>query len=292
MKGATAIGFDVGGTNIRAALVSERGEILAWKVQQTENQPEFVVEQITKLVRSLNDGNVKAIGIGLPGRIDVQNDLILSGGYVDLTGVPLATTLRSSFDVSVTLDNDCNMALVGEQAVGHACGIANVMMFTIGTGIGGAVFSNGRIFRGRATAGQLGHLTVDVNGEVCLCGRRGCIETTSSGTALGRHIATAGLASDTTVEELFTRSSKGDAIASGVLALWVNPLRAAIDSAVAAFDPELVLLGGGLGIAAHRALAQFPAPSTWYQCPVEPAELGDRAGVIGAGLSALAKIAP
>jgi glucokinase len=292
MKEVTAIGFDVGGTNIRAALISKRGEILAWKVQQTESQPELVVEQITKLVRSLNDGNVKAIGIGLPGRIDVQNNLILSGGYVDLTGVPLATTLRSSFDVSVTLDNDCNMALVGEQAVGHARGIANVMMFTIGTGIGGAVFSNGRIFRGRATAGQLGHLTVDVNGEVCLCGRRGCIETTSSGTALGRHIATAGLASDTTVEELFTRSSKGDAIASGVLALWVNPLRAAIDSAVAAFDPELVLLGGGLGIAAHRALAQFPAPSAWYQCPVEPAELGDRAGVIGAGLSALAKIAP
>lgn len=292
MKEATAIGFDVGGTNIRAALISKHGEILAWKVQQTDNQPELVVEQITKLVRSLNDGNVKAVGIGLPGRIDVQNNLILSGGYVDLTGVPLATTLRSSFDVSVTLDNDCNMALVGEQAVGHARGIANVMMFTIGTGIGGAVFSNGRIFRGRATAGQLGHLTVDVNGEVCLCGRRGCIETTSSGTALGRHIATAGLASDTTVEELFTRSSKGDAIASGVLALWVNPLRAAIDSAVAAFDPELVLLGGGLGIAAHRALAQFPAPSTWYQCPVEPAELGDRAGVIGAGLSALAKIAP
>lgn len=292
MKEATAIGFDVGGTNIRAALISKHGEILAWKVQQTDNQPELVVEQITKLVRSLSDGNVKAVGIGLPGRIDVQNNLILSGGYVDLTGVPLATTLRSSFDVSVTLDNDCNMALVGEQAVGHARGIANVMMFTIGTGIGGAVFSNGRIFRGRATAGQLGHLTVDVNGEVCLCGRRGCIETTSSGTALGRHIATAGLTSDTTVEELFTRSSKGDAIASGVLALWVNPLRAAIDSAVAAFDPELVLLGGGLGIAAHRALAQFPAPSTWYQCPVEPAELGDRAGVIGAGLSALAKIAP
>ncbi len=292
MTQATAIGFDVGGTNIRAALVSERGEILSWKVQQTESQPGLVVEQITKLVNSLNDGNVKAIGIGLPGRIDVQNNLILSGGYVDLAGVPLALTLRTSFEVSVTLDNDCNMALVGEQAMGRGRGIANVMMFTIGTGIGGAVFSNGKIFRGRATAGQLGHLTVDVNGEVCLCGRRGCIETTSSGTALGRHIATAGLKPDTTVEELFTKSSQGDPIASGVLALWVNPLRAAIDSAVAAFDPELVLLGGGLGIAAHRALAQFPALATWYQCPVEPAELGDSAGVIGAGLSALAKLAP
>ena len=72
-------------------------------------------------------------------------------------------------------------------------GMSNAVMFTIGTGIGGAVIGNGKIFRGRATAGQLGHLTVDVNGEPCLCGRRGCVETTSSGTALGRHLASAGL---------------------------------------------------------------------------------------------------
>jgi glucokinase len=77
--------------------------------------------------------------------------------------------------------------------------------------------------------------------------------------------------------------------ASDVLARWINPLRAAIDSAVAAFDPELVLLGGGLGIAAHRALARFPALAPWYQCPVEPAALGDRAGVIGAALTGLAQ---
>ena len=292
MSKACAIGFDIGGTNIRAARISQSGKILEWLAQPTESEPGLVVKQIAGLVRLLNDGSVKAIGIGLPGRVDVQKNHILSGGYVDLTGVPLAPALAESFDVPVTLDNDCNMALVGEQAVGRARGIANVMMFTIGTGIGGAVFSNGKIFRGRATAGQLGHLTVDVNGEACLCGRRGCIETTSSGTALGRHIATAGLSSDTTIEELLCKSSKGDALASGVLALWVNPLRAAIDSAVAAFDPELVLLGGGLGIAAHQALAKFPALATWYQCPVEPAELGDRAGVIGAGLSALAKLTP
>lgn len=289
MKDATAIGFDVGGTNMRAARISGRGEILAWQTQPTESQPKHVAAQMVDLLHLLDDGSVKAVGVGLPGRIDVAHSRILSGGYVDLTGFPLAAALQGSFDGPVILDNDGNMALVGEQAVGRGRGIANVMMFTIGTGIGGAVFSNGKIFRGRATAGQLGHLTVDVNGEVCLCGRRGCVETTSSGTALGRHIATAGLNPETTVEELLTRSSRGDAIATGVLALWINPLRAAIDSAVAAFDPELILFGGGLGIAAHQALEQFPAQSTWYQCQVESAELGDRAGVIGSGLSALAK---
>ncbi len=290
MSEATAIGVDVGGTNIRAARISNEGSVLEWKAHPTASQPELVIAQINELFRSLDDGSVKAIGIGVPGRVDAGQGHVLSGGYVDLTGAPLAIALRESFAGPIIIDNDGNMALVAEQAVGRGRGIANVIMFTIGTGIGGAVFGNGRIFRGGATAGQLGHLTVDVNGEQCLCGRRGCVETTSSGTALGRHLAGAGLDPDTSVDALLSRSDNGDAVAASVLARWINPLRAAIDSAVAAFDPQLVLLGGGLGIAAHRALARFPAVAAWYQCPVEPAELGDRAGVIGAGLSALASL--
>ena len=288
MSQTTAIGVDVGGTNIRAARISEGGGILEWKAHPTAIQPNLVVAQISELLQSLDDGSVTAIGIGLPGRVDAAGGHVLSGGYVDLTGAPLAVKLRQTFAGPVIIDNDCNMALVAEQAVGRGRNISNVIMFTIGTGIGGAVFGNDRIFRGSATAGQLGHLTVDVNGELCLCGRRGCVETTSSGKALGRHLASAGLDPATSVDALLSNSENGDTHSSSVLALWVTPLRAAIDSAVAAFDPELVLLGGGLGNAAHRALARFPAVAAWYQCPVEPAELGDRAGVIGAGLSALA----
>ncbi len=288
MSEATAIGVDVGGTNIRAARISRDGAVLEWKAHPTASQPQLVVGQIKELFQSLNDGSAGAIGIGLPGRVDAAGGHVLSGGYVDLTGAPLAIAMRERFAGPVIIDNDCNMALVAEQALGRGRNISNVIMFTIGTGIGGAVFGNGRIFRGRATAGQLGHLTVDVDGEPCLCGRHGCVETTSSGTALGRHLAGAGLSPDTSIDELLSKSENGNPLASKVLAQWANPLRAAIDSAVAAFDPELVLLGGGLGIAAHRALARFPAVAAWYQCPVEPAALGDRAGVIGAGLTALA----
>lgn len=288
MSDATAIGFDVGGTNIRAARISARGEILDWKTQATQSEPKHFILQIATLLRELDDGSAKAIGIGLPGRIDQPHGKILSGGYIDLTGFPLTESVRAFFDGPVILDNDGNMALVGEQAVGRGRGLSNVLMFTIGTGIGGAVISDGKILRGRASAGQLGHLTVDLNGEQCLCGRRGCVETTSSGTALKRHIIEAGLNPETTVEELLAVSEKGNRLASEVLARWILPLRAAIDGAVAAFDPDMILLGGGLGVSAHLALEKFPAQSTWYQCPVEPAELGDRAGVIGAGLSALA----
>jgi glucokinase len=289
MTTATAIGIDVGGTNIRAARIAPGGAVQASAAQPTASEPALVARQIGELLDALDDG-VAAVGIGVPGRVDAAQARILSGGFVDLTGVPLAAILRKSFHGPVVIDNDCNMALVAEQAVGRAKGIANVVMFTIGTGIGGAVFSNGAILRGRGTAGQLGHITVDVDGEPCLCGRRGCVETASSGTALKRHIAAAGLHADTNVQDLLAMSSDGDVAASQVLALWAKPLRAAIDSAVAAFDPELVLLGGGLGIAAHRALASFPAVAPWYQCAVQPAELGDRAGVIGAGLSALARL--
>jgi glucokinase len=178
------------------------------------------------------------------------------------------------------------MALQAEMAKGAATGHDNIVMFTIGTGIGGAVAEGGRIVRGRATAGQLGHIGVDLDGEPCKCGRRGCVETTSSGTALGRHRARAGLGPEVSVDELFARDA--DAVARGILDAWARPLRAAIDTAVAMFNPDLVLLGGGLGGAAHQALADLPALAPWYQAPVLPAALGDDAGVIGAGLQALA----
>jgi glucokinase len=290
MISETAIGIDIGGTNIRAARISRSGDISEWTARPTSTRPAEAVAQLGQMIRTLNDGTVRAVGVGLPGRVDVRHAAILSGGYVDLTGVPLATALKDYFDGLVVLDNDANMALVGEQAVGRARGLADVVMFTIGTGIGGAIFSNGAIFRGRATAGQLGHITVDRDGEPCLCGRRGCVEMASSGTALGRLIASAGLNAGTTAEDLLRDAAHGDERASRILGQWARPLRAAIDSAVAAFDPELVLLGGGLGVAARRALKDFPAISPWYQCPVEAASLGDRAGVIGAGLSALAAI--
>jgi glucokinase len=112
----------------------------------------------------------------------------------------------------------------------------------------------------------------------------------SSGTALARHIAAAGLPDGTSVEILLDRAAVGDETARGVLAVWAAPMRVAIDTMVATFDPDVVVLGGGLGTAMHRALADFPAEARWYQCTVVPAVLGDRAGVIGAGLSALAHL--
>lgn len=284
---STAIGVDIGGTNLRAARVSGAGDILERVSERIDRDANNAIGRIIELVRQLDRPDVTAIGIGVPGRVDARRRTVLSGGYLNLAGAALAERVEAATGKPVIIDNDCNMALVAEIAAGAGRGRENVVMFTIGTGIGGAIVQEGQILRGRGTAGQLGHITVDVKGAACVCGRRGCVETTSSGTALARHIQEAGLPADTSIDDILRRAAKGNAVARQVLDAWAGPLRAAIDSASAAFDPDLVLLGGGLGKAAFKALQKVPALAPWYQYPVLSAALGDDAGVIGAAVCAL-----
>ena len=286
----TGIGIDVGGTQMRAARITAAGAVIDWTAQPTASEPLLVVVQLREMVRRLDDATVAAIGIGVPGRVDARRGRILSGGYVDLSGVSLADGLNDPRRRPVMVDNDGNMAMAGEHAAGAARGTQSAVMFTIGTGIGGAIISDGTMLRGRMAAGQMGHIAIDGSGERCICGRSGCVETVSSGTALGRHIAAAGLPAGTGIEALLSRAAEKDATALNVLAAWAMPMRHAIDTAVAIVDPEVVVLGGGLGTAMHRALKEFPAEAPWYQCAIVPAALGERAGVVGAGLSALATV--
>lgn len=288
----TAIGVDIGGTHLRAALVGEEGTILKRARAASSPDPEIVLARIEELIAGLATDAVSGIGIGVPGRVDFANRRVFSGGFVNLSGVALAERIEERFGRPVTVDNDCTMALVAEAAFGAARGIQNAVMLTIGTGIGGAAIEAGRVVRGRATAGQLGHIGIDPDGLPCPCGKRGCVETTSSGTALGRHIAEAGLPLGTTVSELLARRDQGDVVAEKIFRAWAGPLRLAIDNLVTTLDPEIVLLGGGLGEAACAALSAVPEAASWFHGNVLPAMLGDDAGVIGAGLAALRGTAP
>lgn len=285
----TAIGIDIGGTHLRAARVAADGTILARAKAASSPDPGVVVMRIEALIEQIRDATVAGIGIGVPGRVDFPARKVLSGGYVDLSAVPLADRIEQRFCLPVVLDNDCSMALLAEAAHGAAKGSASAVMLTVGTGIGGAILDNGKILRGRATAGQLGHVSIDPAGLLCVCGKRGCMETVSSGTALGRHSVEAGLPAGTSVAELLARREAGDAVAKRVLHAWAAPLRVAIDSLVAVLDPDVVVLGGGLGQAAFHALSGIPAVKSWYEYPIMPADLGDDAGVIGAALAALPK---
>ncbi len=287
----SAIGVDIGGTNIRAARVDGKGAIAAHAHAASSRNPAEVIERVEALIAKMDDSSVQGIGIGIPGQVDFAGQRVLSGGYVDLSGLPVHERIETRFGRRVVLDNDANMALLAEVRCGAAVRHRNVTMLTIGTGIGGAIVADGRIFRGAGTAGQLGHVIVDPLGRPCKCGRRGCIETVSSGTALGTHIAEAGLPMETTAVELLSRRNEGDALAARVLDAWALPLRTAISSLATTLAPEIIILGGGLGAAAAAAVADYPDPSTWFSYEIAAAQLGDDAGVIGAALASLAPAA-
>ncbi len=284
MAAAQAIGIDIGGTHIRAACVARDGTILARASAPSSPDAQAVLATSLALVAQVRTPSVQAIGIGVPGQVHVARRKVLSGGYVDLSTLPFAESIESGTGLPVSIDNDATMALLGEAACGAARGRTNVVMLTIGTGIGGAILSGGTVLRGRGAAGQLGHLTVDPQGRPCVCGRTGCVETVSSGTAFATHLAEAGLPAATRVEDLLAR---GDTSALTVLSAWARPLRAAIDTLIATCNPDIVLLGGGAGAAAAAALARFPAAPSWFQADIAAARLGNDAGVIGAALSCL-----
>ncbi len=234
---------------------------------------------------------VLAIALGFPGRVNRTDGMAVTAGYLDLKDVPLAAMLNEWTQLPACIDTDANMALYAEMRVGAAIGASEIAMLTIGTGIGGAIVSQGRLFYGGNFAGQLGHISVDRDGELCNCGRRGCIETKSSGTSLNRLLASSPLSSDLKVQDLLQMELDGDFIARELLVEWVSPLRRAVDSLAAVLNPELILLGGGLGKAAHEALVRLTKPgSDWFDYELKTCTLGDDAGVIGAGLMALDRI--
>ncbi len=283
-----AIGIDIGGTNLRAALVTSSGRILQRLAERSDPDPEIALGRICALIAALDQPDLTAIGVGVPGRVDSALKQVLSGGYLDLSRIDTASEIEKCCGKPVVIDNDANMALLAELAMGAAKAREHVAMLTIGTGIGGALFENGRIFHGRRTAGQLGHIVVNAAGRPCLCGRRGCVETESSGTALGRHMIEAGFEKGLGADALLALARNGDAKAMAVIKAWSMPLKAAIDTLAAAFDPELVVLGGGLGKQACEALSLLEAPASWFEVDIRPATLGDDAGMIGAALAALA----
>jgi glucokinase len=283
----TAIGIDIGGTNIRAARISSNGGILAHASVSTARSAAGVLADLEKFIGKLRDSSTVAIGIGVPGRVDAGTGQIFSGGFVDLSDMDVSGRIQGQTGLPAFCANDANMALFAEARIGAARGFGDAVMLTIGTGIGGAILAEGRMFHGGGTAGQLGHVTVSFDGAPCKCGRRGCLETESSGTALQRHMAEAGFAPGTKIDDLLNSDA---ADAQRVIAAWAAPLRAGLDSLAAAFAPQLFVLGGGLGVTACRALERFPADSPWFQCEVRAAQLGDEAGVIGAGLAALERL--
>ena len=291
MEAPVVIGLDVGGTKILSGLVDRDGEIHAEReVASPDGSEEGVLAALDEAVETLLDERVAAIGYGIPANLERGTGRILRAMNLPLDDVDLVARSRERFDLPVGVENDGSAAALAEWRRGAGRGTQNLMMLTLGTGVGGGIVVDGRLFRGWA---ELGHIVVQEDGDVCTCGGRGHLEVLASGSA-----------ADVVAQELWgasgdshalvDRAQAGDEDARAALARIGRSLGAAIGSLVNVFDPELVVIGGGFGSAAGdlllepareaaRAEAIAPANETLR---IVAAELGPESGLVGAGLVA------
>jgi glucokinase len=291
VEAPVVIGLDVGGTKILSGLVDRDGNVVAEReVPSPDGSEEGVLAALDDAVEALVDDRVAAIGYGIPANLERGAGRILRAMNLPLDDVDLVSRSRERFGLPVGIANDASAATLAEWRRGAGRGTQNLVMLTLGTGVGGGVVLDGRLFRGWA---ELGHIVVQEGGAECTCGGRGHLEVLASGSA-GDRIAQELYGPGSDAHLLVERARDGDADAHAALSRLGGSLGAAIASLVNVFDPELVVIGGGFGAAAGdlvleparaaaRAEAIFPANSTLR---VVAAELGSEAGLVGAGLVA------
>jgi glucokinase len=259
---AIAVGVDVGGTFVKASLVGVGGELQA-TFQQDSPRSATALGDFILSVRRHSDRPVIGIGIGCKGIIDTTTTRVksLPGNLHFLEGLLLSEVAKAD-GLPVCADNDARAALVAEVLWGSARGRRNVVLLTLGTGVGGAALVNGVILRGfSGAAGHFGHMTIDVHGGLCICGNYGCLETCFSCRAIESDYAAhihrgsptllkvdaAGRVPNS--EAIFRAASDGDPSARRVLDLAFEALTASVVSVLHTFDPELLILGGNIAAA-------------------------------------------
>lgn len=301
-----AIGIDLGGTQVRAALVSERGEVIARAEERTDAMagPERVLSQIKTLadglIAAIGSASVVGIGVSMPGPIDtisgIAKDIPTLSGFADL---PLKAELQKRFAFPVSLENDGIAAAIGEWQFGAGKGLKNLVYATVSTGLGGGVIADGRVLRGRkGMAGHIGHMSVVPNGALCPCGNRGCFEAYASGTAFTQRARAQALtctetrlgADGSTIDSraVFSAGRAGDALANKLIDEEAEILGRGFTSLLHIFSPEVVILGGGLSHEFDRLqpgiqhyIATF-AMSAFKDVRVVRAALSQNSGLIGA----------
>lgn len=282
------LGVDVGGTKVAAGVVEAAA--LSDEVEHPTDlsSPEALLDGVASAVDELIDrhGQPAGVGVGLPSQIDFDAGLVISSVNIPLEGVPVRERLEQRFGVPVVVDNDASCAALAEAAVGE---IHHLVMLTLGTGVGGGVVIDGRIFRGASgLGGELGHFPIEPDGPECPgnCPGWGCLEALCSGTALERETGMKG-------REAAEAARSGDSGALAAFEALGRHLGIGIAGFVNAFEPERVAIGGGLSRASElfldRAVEEAGAralPPLWERASVAPARGGASAGVIGAGVLA------
>lgn len=316
MIAGEAIGVDLGGTKMLVGVLDGQGSVVHRRVAISAGLAEddllALLESELRIALETRPG-VAAIGLGVPCTIDRARGACVSAANLPLRDQPLREVFTERLGVPVFVDNDANAAVIAEHRRGAAQGARNVVMLTLGTGIGGGLIIDGRPYRGSSGAGaELGHVVVDIDGPPCQgnCPNRGCIESIASGTALvreasaaaasrpqsglGRAAAEGRIVDGRLVTEL---GFSGDPVAVEVLALIGRRLGAALSGLANSFDPDVMVIGGGvmaagellLGPAREELRARALTPQN--RTPVLAAALGPDAGMVGAAIMASEELA-
>lgn len=310
------IGFDVGGSNLKAALVNGVGVILAeekMKIARIEDQ-NALAHTLAEMCRRLCATaqipleQVASVGVGVPGAIDIHTGAILYSCNLPLRNVPLRKLFHRELSMPLYLENDANCAALAEYFVGAGQGSKRFVTVTLGTGIGGGIVHNGKIFHGsNGMAGEVGHMTIVSGGTPCPCGRHGCWEQYASATALKRMTAKAiecrpdsGLArvvaennGHVSGQSAFIAARLGDETAITVRDQYITYLAEGIMNIINIFQPDTLAIGGGVSneedasllLPLRRRIEQESMPvNRDKRTRLVRAELGAKAGVIGAAL--------
>jgi glucokinase len=302
---ATTIGVDLGGTKVLAVRMVNN-EIVDRIQFSTPGGGDELTPAAVDAVQRLHTEDLGGVGVGVAGLVSWPDGVFVWGPHVAGTHVPVREALEGELGLPVVVDNDANMAAWGEIHLGAAKGLDDVLLVTLGTGIGGAVVIDGRIHRGASFAGEWGHTLYDSRGPRCDCGKIGCWETAASGPALLRLSAefiaqnpegplAHELGSDPVTAERVTRAADaGFESARSLVAQVGADLGRGLCNLIAIFDPDMVVVGGGLGSVGESILgpARRVAADALHGGahrmlpPILVAGLGPAAGAVGAALMA------
>ncbi len=310
-----SIGVDLGGTNIVSAIVNYQGKIVNHLKVPTlaERGKEATIKRIIETIHenivqsSVAPNDIIGIGIGAPGPLDVKKGIInFAPNLPGWRDVPLKKILENEFKMKVVLENDANAAAWGERCFGIGRGVDNLVCFTLGTGIGGGIIIDGKIYHGsNYGAAELGHMTVNKDGPRCNCGNYGCLEAYSSATGIKNRIKNRieegikskflnfdndnGLLESLRLKLIFETARKGDKLTKGVVEEAISYLGIAIANIANILNPEMVVLVGGITnegnkllIPLRREAKRRALYSNYKSLKIVIGKLGGNAGVLGA----------
>jgi len=289
----TSIGIDLGGTKIEGVVLDPEHNVQERKRIATESERgyEGILERMTGLICELRDraGGTERIGIGTPGALSATDGTLKNSNTLCLNGKPLKHDLEARLGLEVRMENDANCFALAEAVAGAGRGHEMVFGVILGTGVGGGIVWNGKLWAGpQHIGGEWGHHVMQADGPTCYCGHRGCVETLLSGPALeGAYRAAGG--DPLGAAEIADAAVRGQSVAESVMRQYIEHFGRALANLIDILDPSAVVLGGGLSnlevlYTEGRDAVERNVFNDRLQTPILKNQLGDSAGVIGAAL--------